>query len=112
MVGRFNDNFVSADAVHLVEHAFGLLVEVAFDAERREFVRDYSNCPAGSVFLRSAAVGVGAVGKDFRRRLAFIAVAEGTEATFDLDGLAHEVGRALGAVGRNDYPSAYDGVFS
>ena len=26
VVGRFDDDFVGADAVHLVEHAFGLLV--------------------------------------------------------------------------------------
>ena len=112
MVGRLDNDFVRADAVHLVEHAFGLLVEIAFDAERGELIGDYANGPAGAVFLGRAAVGAGAVGQDLWRRLALIAIAEGAEAALDPHGFAHKVGRAFSAIGGNDYPSAHDGVFS
>src|SRR5271154_116665 len=44
----FDDDFVSADAVHLVEHAFGLLVQIALDAERRKFIGNDTDGPARS----------------------------------------------------------------
>ena len=76
VVGRFDDDFVRADAVHAVEQAFAFAVQVAFDAQRRKLVGHDAHAPAGRV--RPAAVA--AIGQDFRRRLALVAVAERAEA--------------------------------
>ena len=54
MVGRFDDDFMGADAVHLVEHAFGLAVQVALNAQRRELVGNDANGPTRCVPLRAA----------------------------------------------------------
>jgi hypothetical protein len=39
------------DTVHLVEHAVGLPVKVAFDAERRKLIGDDPQVPARGVAL-------------------------------------------------------------
>ena len=38
MVGRFDDDFVRADAVHAVEEPFAFPVQVSLDAQRGDFV--------------------------------------------------------------------------
>ena len=60
---RFDDHFVRADAVHAVEQAFAFAVEIAFDPERREFVGNYAQRPAGRVF----AAAIAAIGENFGR---------------------------------------------
>ena len=87
--------------------------EIAFDAQRGKFVGHDAHRPAGRVALRwRPAVGIGTIGLNFRRRLAFVAVAEGAEAALDLHAFADEIGGALGAVGGDDDPAADDRVFS
>jgi len=56
----FDDDFVSADAVHTVEHAVGLAVERAFDAESGELVGDDTDGPTRGVLSGwGTAVGGG-----------------------------------------------------
>ena len=59
VVGRFDDHLVRADAVHLVEHAFGLAAQIAFDAQRGELVGHYADGPAGSMAAAAARLGLG-----------------------------------------------------
>src|ERR1700687_4056213 len=103
---------MGADAIHLVKHAFGLLIQIALDAEGRELVRNDADRPTRSVFLRSTAVGAWAIGHDLRWGLAFIAIIERTESALDLYSFANKVGRPLGAIRGNNHPPAHDGVFS
>ena len=49
MVRCFDDDFVSADAVHAIEHTVALAIEFAFDAKGGEFVRYYADAPAGLI---------------------------------------------------------------
>ena len=76
MIGRFDDHFVRADAVHAIEQAVALAVEIAFDAERRKFIGDDAKRPAGRV----SAAAVAAVGQNLGRRLALVAGAERAQA--------------------------------
>src|SRR5215471_12740433 len=71
MVGSFDDDFVGADAVHLVVHALALAIEVALNAEDGELIGHDANAPAWLV----AAARV-AVGEHFGRRFVFVAVVE------------------------------------
>ena len=103
---------MGADAIHFVEHAFGLAVKVALDSERGEFVRHHAHCPAGRVTLRLGAILVGTIGLNFRRGLAFVSVAKRAKAALHLYRFAGKVSGAFGAVGGNNYPAADDGVFS
>ena len=113
VVRSFDDDLMRPNAVHAVEHALGLAVQIALDAECRKLVGNHAHRPARSIALgRRPAVGVGAVGLDLRRSLGFVAVTEGAEAASDFDRLAGEVGRTLGAVGRNNDPAAHDRIFS
>src|SRR4029077_583686 len=64
VVGRFDDDFVGADAIHLVKHAFGLFIQIALDSEGRELVRNNADRPTRTVFQRSIAVGAWAVRQD------------------------------------------------
>jgi len=36
VVGRLDHDLVRANAIHFVEHALGLLIQAAFNAERRK----------------------------------------------------------------------------
>src|SRR5579863_4348782 len=113
MVGGLNDDFMSADVVHSVKHALGLAVKVALDSERRKLVGNHPHRPSRRIPLRGRpAIWIRSVGLNFRWSLAFISVAEGTEPPLDLHVLAHEIGWALGAVGRNNYPTADNRIFS
>ena len=88
-------------------------LRLPFDAKRRKLVGHHAHRPARSIALgRRSAVGIRAVGLNLRRSLGFVAVTERAEAAFDSDRLADEVGRTLGAVGRNDDPAAHDRIFS
>src|SRR5260221_8310415 len=77
VIGRFDYNFMRADAVHLVKHAVGLPAQVAFNAQRGKFVRYHAQVPA---FAVAYCLVVRTVSKNFRWRLAFIARKEWAEA--------------------------------
>src|SRR5262249_53949779 len=113
VVGRFDDDLMRAYAVHLVEHSFGLLVEIAFDDQRGELVRDDAHRPTGRIPLRRATVRAGPVGHDFWRRLALVAVTKGTKSSpLDLDGFTQKIAGTLGAIGGDDDPTTHNRVFS
>ena len=76
VVGRFNDHFVRAHAVHFVVHAVGGAVERAFYLERGKFVGNDADPPALLVLLATRVV----VSENFRRRFIFGARAERTGA--------------------------------
>ena len=65
MLRRLHDHFVRADAVHLVEQAFALAIQFAFDSQRRKPVRHHANAPTRRV--RPAAIAP--IHQNFRRRL-------------------------------------------
>src|SRR5579871_1800199 len=106
VVRRLDDDLVSADAIHLVEHAFGLTIEIALDAQRGEFVGHHAHRPAGRVALRRAAVLAGPVGLDFGRGFVFVAVTEGAKTALDLYLFTGKIGGPFGPVGGNDDPPA------
>ena len=113
VIGSFNDHFMRANAVHLVEHAFGLAVQIAFDAQCRKLIRNYAHCPARTVALRRrAAIRVRAVGLNLRRCFTLVAITKRAEAALDFHSLPDKIGRTLGTVGRDNYPSSDDRVFS
>ena len=66
VIGRFDDDFMRADAVHFVEHAFACAIQIAFDAERGKFVGNYANVPARCVALRRGPPLIGPVGQNLR----------------------------------------------
>src|SRR5208337_1580413 len=103
-----DDDLVRADAVHLVEHAFGLTVQASLDPQRRKLVRYNAYAPA----LAVARGPVWAVGQNLRRRLVLIAGTERAEATLHLHRFTAEVGGTLGAVGRNNDPPPDDRIFA
>ena len=74
VIRRFNDHFVRADSVHLVEQAFSFAVQLAFDPQRRKAIRHHAQLPSRRV--RSSPISP--VYQHFRRRLGLIAEAEGT----------------------------------
>src|SRR5260370_38905780 len=74
MIRRLHDHFMSADSVHLVEEAFPFAVQIAFDAQRWEFVRYHSDTPARSV----GPAAVPAIYQNLSRRLDFVPPAKGT----------------------------------
>ena len=92
VVGSFNDDLMGADAIHAVKHTFCPPIEIGLDTECREFVGNYTHRPTRTVALeRRSAVGVRAVGLDFRRSLGLVAVTERTETAFDPDCVTREV---------------------
>src|SRR5882724_2196735 len=109
VVGRFDYNFMRADAVHLVKHAVGLAAQIALYAQRRKFVCYYAQVPAFAVVY---CLVVRTVGKNLRRRLAFIARTEWTEASaFGYYALTDEVARSFGTVCGDDDPAAGNRIF-
>ena len=63
VIRRFDDHFVRADAIHLVEQAFAFAIEVAFDAQRRKFIRHDANATSPACLFAAA---VAAVHQNFR----------------------------------------------
>src|SRR5262249_33750693 len=113
VIRRFDDDFMRANAIHAVEHALGLAVEIALDTESRKLVWHHPYRPTRRIALRRrAAIGIGAVSLNFRRRLGFVPIAERAESAFDFDCLTGEVRGAFCTICRNDYPAADNGVFS
>src|SRR5262249_16399176 len=113
VVRGFNDDLMRADAVHLVEHAFSLTAETAFNSECKELVRNNAQSPSRRVALRwGTAIWARTIGLNFRWGLGFIAIAERTESTLYLDAFPQEITRTLGPVGRDNDPAAHNRVFS
>src|SRR6266850_1016712 len=109
MLRRFDDYFVRADSVHLVEEPFAFAVQFALDTQSRKFVWDHSNTPA----WRIGAASVTSIHKNLGWRLGFIPYAEGAILCICGDhAFAQEFVRPFSAFRRNDHPSARDWVFS
>src|SRR6516165_5676791 len=96
------------DAIHLVEHAFGLTVQAAFDTQGRKLIRHHSNCPACGVALSP----IWPVREHLGGGFTFITWAKRTKPAFLPDRLADEVRGALGPVSRDDYPASNDRIFA
>src|SRR5208283_199906 len=109
MLRRLDNDFVRADAVHLVEQALALAVEFAFDAQCRKPIGDHANVPARSV--RASAVA--AIGQDFGRGLQFISRTKGTILRRPgKHAFPEKIHGPLSAVRRNDYPTPSNRVFT
>ena len=100
---------MGTDAVHHVVDAVAALVQVAFDLECGEAVRDDANAPAGAVCARAVV----AVGDDFGRGVVFVAFAEWAGGWVGRGrGLGLEVVGAFGAFVGDDDPAADDRIFA
>ena len=100
VVWGLDNDLMRPDPVHLVEHTFGLAVQVSLNAKRWKFVGHDPDRPTWGITLRRwAAVRVGAVSLYFGWSLILVAVAEGAEATPNFHSLPNEIGGPLGAVG-------------
>src|SRR5713101_7633892 len=109
VIRRFDDHFVRPDTVHAVKQSLALAVEIAFDAQRRELVRDDADSPTGAI----PRAAVAAVGRDLGRRLPLISIAKWAKAiSLHLHAFANEVGGPFSAVGRDDYPAAGYGILA
>jgi hypothetical protein len=108
VVGSLDDDFVGSDAIHLVVHAIALAVQFALDAQDGEFISDDANTPTR--LIAAAAV---AIGQDFGRSLALIAVVERTDARAGRRyGLTNEIAGTFGAIGGDDDPSPGDRILT
>src|SRR6267142_4544025 len=108
MLRRFNDYFVRADSVHLVEEAFAFAVQFTLDPQCRKFVWNHANAPA----RRVGATAVAPIHKNLRRRLGFIPNAERTILCIRGDyAFAQKFVRPFSALSRNDHPPTRDRVF-
>ena len=108
VVGVLDDDFVGADAPHLVEHPLAHAVQLPFRDQGRELVVHHPQAPA-------RGVGLGArlpVGEDLRRRGVLVAGAEGTKAPLDQLFLDDKIMGPFAPFSRDDYPAADDGVFA
>src|SRR5262249_27810404 len=112
VVVGLDDDLMRAHAIHLVEHAFGLSIEVALNSQCRKFVRHHPNRPTRSIRLRLTSVLIGTVGLYLWGSLALVAGAERAESAPHLYRITGKIGGTLGAVARNNHPAADDGVFS
>jgi hypothetical protein len=110
VIGRFDDDFMGADAIHLVEKTFALAVKITFDTKRWEFVGYHAYGPARGVGASVAP----AINKNFRRRFglmpwakwAVLAIGHGSNA------FTKKIVWALSTLRGNDHPPASDRVFS
>src|ERR1700733_8799744 len=98
---------MGAGAVHLVVDAVAALVEVAFDLERGELVGHHAHPPTLFVGARSAI----AVGEDFVRRVALVALTEGTKTTGS-HGVHFGSDRTFGPVGGDNDPASHDRILA
>ena len=109
VIGRLDDHFVRADAVHPIEQPLAFPIEVAFHLQRGKLVRHDSKIPAGRI--RPAAVLTER--EHLGRRHVLAAGAERTVFTpDDLSLFETEIVRALASIGGDDDPAAGDGIFA
>src|SRR5579862_8114744 len=113
VIRRFDDYFVGADAVHTIEHALGLPIQGTLNSKCRKLVGNYSHRPSWRVSLwPRSTIRVGPISLNLRRRLAFIPVTKGAEASLDLHVFPHEIRWALRPIGRDNYPTSNNRIFS
>src|ERR1700747_744718 len=113
MVGGLNGDFVRADTIHLVEHALGLAIQIAFNPQGRKLVRDDAHGPARSIAQgRRTAIRIRPVGLNLGWSFSLVPRAEGAEAAFNAHTFAYKICGTLGAIGGNDHPPAHDWIFS
>src|SRR5580692_5382341 len=113
MVGSFDDDLVRPNPVHAIEHALGLAVEAALNAEGWKFVGNHSHRPSRGIALRCRpSVRVRTVRLNLGWRLALIPVTERTKSTLQFHSVTGKVGWTFGAVRRNNYPSTDNWIFS
>src|SRR5271169_4596448 len=106
---RFNHHFVSPNPVHLVEQAFALAVDFAFNSQRRETIRNHANVPASGV--RSAAVS--SINQNFRWSFGFVTRAEWTiHRGFGKHTVPHKIHWPLSAIRGNNHPSTSNGILT
>ncbi len=106
---RFDDDFVRADAVHLVEQAFAFAVQFPFNAQSGKSIRHDADIPSRCV--RAGAIA--AVGENLRRRLRFIARAEGAiEGRPGKYAFAQKIHGALAPFRGDDYPPPCNWIFT
>src|ERR1700676_5469668 len=68
VIGRLNDDLVRLDSVHAIEHALGLPVQRAFNAQGWKLIRHDADSPSRGITLwRRSAVRVGTIGLNLRR---------------------------------------------
>ena len=107
VVRRFDNHFMRADPVHLVEQSFAFLVQVAFDSQRGKFVRYHANRPACAIW----ASAISPVNQNFIRGFCFVPWTKWTILRiFGNHALAQEIHRPLSAIGRNNHPTASNRV--
>jgi hypothetical protein len=107
VLGRLDDHFVGADAVHLVEQPLALAIEQTFNLQRRVLVRDDAHVPAGPVRPPAPPVTQHLAGRERLVALAERAERRGLERAV----LEPEVARALAPLGGDDHPATGNGIF-
>src|SRR6201997_1547120 len=113
MIGGADDDLVRADTIHLVEHALGLAIQIAFNPQGRKLVGDDAHGPARSIAQgRRTAIRIRPVGLNLGWSFSLVPGAEGAEAAFNAHTLAYKICGTLGAIGGNDHPPAHDWIFS
>ena len=103
-----DDDFVGADAVHLVVDAFAALVEVPLDLQGREAVRHDADAPAALVGFGGAI----AIGEDLERRILLVPLAKRAEGGRRRRWLVLDRDGPLGAVRGDNDPAAHDRVLA
>src|SRR5579859_5383 len=108
VVWRFNDDFMCADAIHLVEQSFPFAIKLAFDFQSGKFVGNNANGPAWSI----SSATISSVDKELRRRFGFVSRTEWAIfwiASHNL--VAQKIHGPFAAVGRDNDPTPCDGIF-
>src|SRR5580692_1008611 len=102
MLRRLDNDFMSADAIHLVEQAFAFAIQFAFNSQRGKTVGHHANVPAAAI----SPATIPAISENFGRRLGLVARAERAILwRTRKNGLAQKVHGTLPTVcGNNDPP--------
>src|SRR5262249_15757137 len=102
---RLYDHLMRADAIHLVVHAFGTALEVAFNSKRGEFVGDNAHAPTRRIATHPIAVG-GPISQDLRRSFVCVTGTKRAEPPFKFGALTGKITGTFGAIGRDDDPAS------
>ena len=102
----FDDYFMRADSVHPGVHSHGLPIQLPLDLERREFIRNDSDAPAGLVGTASASANR----HDLRGSLVLVPFTESTKSAGGLFLVAAEIIGTAAALGGDDHPALLDRI--
>ncbi len=107
--GGFDDHFVRADALHPVEEAFALTIQIALDSQHGELVGHHAEAPA-----RLIGRGTVAEGEHLRWCFAFVAGAERAEAAGGRgrNRLPDKISGPPGTIGGDNHPTVGNGIFT